>query len=98
MIRYIVGPKAFGEKKSSQADEDAISTEIWDIIFVKLEQNLNEKGRDFFCSDETRFHKYSACFITIPYQSALVFETHKNRWWYINFQMNTLGKLGHVKE
>jgi len=52
MIRYIVGPKAFGEKKSSQADEDAISTEIWDIIFVKLEQNLNEKDRNFFCSDD----------------------------------------------
>ena len=52
MIRYIVGPKAFGEKQSSQSDQDAISTEIWDIIFVKLEQNLNEKGRDFFCSDD----------------------------------------------
>jgi len=52
MIRYIVGPKAFGEREVSQDDHVSIDNEIWEIIFVKLEENLTDKGRDFFCSDD----------------------------------------------
>jgi len=52
LVRTVVGPKAFGEKQCSTADSESITDEIWEIILVKLEQNLEEKGRNFFCSDD----------------------------------------------
>ena len=51
-IRHIVGPKAFGEREYSSEEKQANQREIWELILPKMEEFLNDKQRNFMCSQD----------------------------------------------
>ena len=51
-MKYAIGSKAFGDRAPSAEEKQRVQSEMWDIILQKIEQNLEEKQRNFICSDE----------------------------------------------